>query len=448
MSGRKRFIFGLWRQVRGLMTDRSGGAMMLMGLALPAMLGMVAAGVDVGTWYQFRREMQTSVDAGAIAAGYEVAKASTTAVRNAAALTEATSNGYVNTAPASLAIASPPTTGGYVGNTSAVEVNLSAPKDLYLASIILNQDVTINTRSVALVTSDGEACVLALNSSASQAVQFTGNNTSNFITCWVAANSTANNAIDFAGSAVVAVDGLWTPGYYSMTGNNAQLNDTYAPRTRSFPLADPYANLTISPSVAGIPSLGGCNQTSFSVAAHATVTMSPGVYCSGIDLRGTAHLTPGTYYVDRGDFTANSGAVVDCPTCTDGAGVTIVMTRTTSTVSQIGQISINGGSTVTLTAPNSGVYDGLVFYQDRRANSCVNGTCNVMNGGATMNISGAIYAPKQKVDFAGNNGVSSSNCVRIISDTVVFTGSSTVHHSGCDSEMNGAVDVVTVKIVE
>ncbi len=408
---------------------------------------MAGLAVDVGNWYQFRREMQTAADAAALAGAYEKARGSNAATRDAAALTEAERNGFVNTPPAELAVNNPPTSGPNSGNSLAVEAIINAPAVLYLSSLFLDQEPNVQVRGVARVEASGEACVLALDTAAAHAANFTGNSYSNFINCWVAANSTNSCAIEIQGSGILEVDSLWTSGGYCVSGAGT-LDEAFEPVTHSWPLPDPYAALTI-PSVNGIPSLTACTAgtTNFAVGANTTVTMSPGTYCRGIDIRGTAEMLPGTYYIDRGDFIVNSQAVVSCPTCDDEQGVTIILTRTTSDTSQIGQVRINGGATVTLSAPEEGPYEGVLFYQDRRASNTVM-QANQFNGGATMNLTGAMYFPRQEIEFSGNNTVNMPECTRIVGRLVTFTGTSGIQDTGCEELSDSDIDIDTVKLVE
>ncbi len=73
---------------------------------------------------------------------------------------------------------------------------------------------------------------------------------------------------------------------------------------------------------------------------------------------------------------------------------------------------------VTLSAPTSGVYAGILVYQDR------NTTANVvhkLNGGSTMALDGIIYTPSTTVEFTGGSSSDSLSIV-VIADTVKLGG--------------------------
>jgi hypothetical protein len=152
------------------------------------------------------------------------------------------------------------------------------------------------------------------------------------------------------------------------------------------------------------------------VTSHTPVTLDPGVYCGGLSLSGGANVTlnPGTYIMDGGTFSISGNSTIS------GAGVTIVLTS--SSGSDYATVSIAGGAHVNLSAPTSGNMAGLAFFQDRNAPS---GVHNDFNGGETMNIEGAIYMPKQTVNFAGGTNTG-NGCTQIVADEIAFKGNANV----------------------
>jgi hypothetical protein len=108
-------------------------------------------------------------------------------------------------------------------------------------------------------------------------------------------------------------------------------------------------------------------------------------------------------------------------------------------------MSINGGATVTLKAPATGSYAGMLFFQDDDAPSYGS---NVINGGSTMNLTGALYFPNQSVDFSGNAGSGGATCTQIVARTVSFTGASHIGGDCDDSGVTGINVGGTVNLVE
>jgi hypothetical protein len=319
------------------------------------------------------------------------------------------------------------------GNTAAVEAVLTRQQKPLLSALFLNEPVTISARSVATVKMSGQACVLALDPTASGAVTNGGNASQNFAGCVIAANSTSSSAISFSGSVAMTAQSLWTAGGYTSQGS-AAVNLAQPATTYAWALPDPYADYII-------PGIGtGCSKTNAKYN-NVTTTISPGVYCGGIDFGAKANVTmsPGTYYINKGDLTINAQANVT------GNGVTIVLTSTGS-ASQIGTITINGGATVNLTAPGDSTADfpGLVFFQDRRADPDGG---NKLNGGSSMNIAGGIYFPAQSVQFSGNDGTNGPRCTIIVARLVTFTGNSSIVDNNCAAAGVPPIQVAGVKFL-
>ncbi|MBL4691756.1 MAG: hypothetical protein JKY92_00300 [Magnetovibrio sp.] len=118
--------------------------------------------------------------------------------------------------------------------------------------------------------------------------------------------------------------------------------------------------------------------------------------------------------MDSGDFNMTGGNL-------SGTGVTIIMSSSTSPANNTGEMKITGNGTVTLTAPTSGTYSGILFYQDRNVSGAPNAR-HLFTGGSTAELSGVLYAPSYNIDFAGGNETSGNGCMMIIAQEVSFTG--------------------------
>jgi hypothetical protein len=279
--------------------------------------------------------------------------------------------------------------GGYASNASAIEVIIQQPQPRYFASAFLSSNPTIRARAVAI--SSGSACILALNPTANQAINVSGSADINSSGCDVVANSTSSSAINMSGSgkisAACAVAGGNIHGTSGLT-----LSKCTNPTTNAAPSPDPYASVP-----APTPS-GSC----LTVPGTSTVTLSPGHYCSGLIVNGSATFSPGVYYVD-GNFVIQGSASAT------GTGVTFYLIGTNT--------AISGSATVNFSAPTSGVYSGIMFFGAR---TVTNGN-NAFSGGTNSNITGAIYFPTQNVTFSGGSS-SGSNCTQLVASTVTVSG--------------------------
>jgi len=171
------------------------------------------------------------------------------------------------------------------------------------------------------------------------------------------------------------------------------------------PVNDPLVGLTA-------PTFSGCDYSSVNVSGG-NITFNPGVYCGGISITGQANVTfnPGTYILNGGGFTSTSNNTV-----LSGSGVFFYNTSTAG--HNFAPISITGGTSLTLTAPTSGDYQGVLFFQDRNVGS---GSNNTITGGSNSILSGTVYLPTGDLSFSGNS--TTLTLALIVSDLTV-TGTS------------------------
>jgi hypothetical protein len=152
--------------------------------------------------------------------------------------------------------------------------------------------------------------------------------------------------------------------------------------------------------------------------------MTPGTY-RNVNIQGTVNMAPGEYYINGGDFSVGSQAVIN------GTGVVIILTSNTAATnpSTIAGLNINGGATVNLTAPTAGPFAGMLIYQDRRAESPGNGNnkTNIINGNSASKYQGAIYFAKQPLQFNGTTGMD-TRCTRLVAWRIRFTGNSRIEN--------------------
>ena len=95
---------------------------------------------------------------------------------------------------------------------------------------------------------------------------------------------------------------------------------------------------------------------------NGNATVSGGAQSGNVNSNQTRTLNPGTYVIDGGDLSIGSQARVT------GNGVTFILTSKTAAnnPNSIGQIKMNGGATLNLTAPSSGTYQGVLMGSPER----------------------------------------------------------------------------------
>jgi Putative Flp pilus-assembly TadE/G-like len=427
--------------------DQRGATAAIIAAALPVLIGFEALGVETGLWYMIKRQNQSAADAAAIAAEYEILAGKTDVATDlsSAASEAAARNGYAGAPPRIVY----PYSDSIVIN--GVAVFLQQSQQAMFASIFL-PSVTIATKAVAVPGVLNDVCVLALSTSGT-GVEVDSASQVDAPGCAVAANSTSQNAIDIRSSTgLLSAATIVTSGEISVGGTPIdptapppEFALTSRPMIGAPSIANPYAaTLTHGFLTRNIPMTRVTDNF-----WNATTTITPALYASGMSFGANAiiDLTPGAYYVTNGDLSVASGATVACRTCTGANGVTIVMTKTGTSGGTVGNIQISSGAKVTLHAPKSGTFSGLLFVQDPLATSA-GGTKpdSALAGGSAMNLTGLLYFPSTKVAFQGNPN---ANCTLLITSRVVTNGRAGFAASNCaGAGVNDRPTIYTAFLVE
>src|SRR5215470_6257473 len=96
-------ILRMLRLISALLGDRKGGTVLFVALGAPVVIGAAGIGVETGLWYMTRRHAQTAADAAAVAGAMQLLRGAAGNMTSAA-VTDATRNGFPNTAPSSVAV--------------------------------------------------------------------------------------------------------------------------------------------------------------------------------------------------------------------------------------------------------------------------------------------------------------------------------------------------------
>ena len=88
-----------------------------------------------------------------------------------------------------------------------------------------------------------------------------------------------------------------------------------------------------------------------------------------------------------------------------------------------GPINFANGTTETFTAPTTGTYAGMLFFQDP---TVVGGAASSFAGGTSANLAGTLYFPTTALSFS--NGASAAYTI-IVADSVSFTGGVTLNNN-------------------
>ena len=398
--------------------------MAIAAVCLPLLVGAAGLAVDTTQWTYWRRQLQREADSAALAGAFAKAQSKDPVVAANSDLSR--TNTILLSGPAD--IHSAPTAGAFIGNSQAVRVSLTTSQRLPFSGSFMLATPAISASATAAVVSNGDYCALALSpTTASAGIKMQGSASLNF-GCGLATNSQAANAVTAGGSSSITATPVSAVG--GLTASNNYVGGTQL-LPYSLPQPDPFANLPT-------PSPSGC-QSQVTVGPNTTQTLSPGCY-SGMNLKGTVTLNPGTYYIDGGSFSVGSQAIVA------GDGVTIILTSSSaaSSPSLIATLNVNGGATLQLTAPTSGTYKGILFYQDRRA---LDSGADTLNGNGSSKLQGALYFPSQELDFSGTSGMT-TDCLQLVAYRLTFIGNTSVSNQCPAASGAASFKGVQVRLVE
>ncbi|MEZ5931302.1 MAG: pilus assembly protein TadG-related protein [Alphaproteobacteria bacterium] len=355
-----------------LARDDRGTIIAPLAVLMPILLGMAGLGIDIGNWYNGKRQAQAAADAAARAGALELVRNGSESVILLAAREDAAAYGF---ATADIDINMPPLAGPYVGDGFAVEAVIHHRPKSYFAQALLDLDVTVEARAVARAM-ELDTCVWALEE---VDTGITINGTADVVLdCGIFANSTSALAVDQVGSSCVTASSIRVVGGWA----GGCLDPS---PVKSYPYPDPLADLNE-------PTVGSCDHNAKVKVNGGTVTLEPGVYCKGIDVAGGAHVifNPGIYVFKGGSFKVAGSSSLEG----DGVGFYL-----TDGVGGHAELDITA-TTIDFSAPTSGDMEGLLFFQDRDAPT---GTVNKITGNASVELDGKLYFPTTKLDFAGTS---------------------------------------------
>ena len=404
----------LWTHVRSkcvFLRADEGQALVTVALALTVLLGFTGLAVDMGVLRYEKRLQQTAADAAAIAGASNLPFGGVVSGgQNASAANGFTDNsgGLVSNCTSSAAVGTvcvqinnPPALGPHANVQGYVEALVAAVQPTYFMRIFGVSSQVVQARAVA--TNLGGAnggCLYALGPPANsiEGVNINGSATLNAPTCGIVDNgdfNTKGNALNVNAS-TFGISGNWAK---SGPGGTVTCTASATCPADNMPFAaDPLSYLTPPP-------VG--NPTTFNPS-----NIIPGTY-SGISLNGT-----GTYTFPSGTYVLDGPSGFSCtgtPTLT-GTGVTFYFTNGAT-------FNCTGNVTVQLSAPTSGTYAGILFYQDPNDT-----TGPSVGGNSSTDYNGALYFPTSQVTFYGNN--SNLDVAVVVAKAFALSGNPTVNLQG------------------
>ncbi len=369
--------------------DDSGQAMILTLLCMTILLGFVGFAADIGIMFRTKRNMQIAADGAAIAAAAELNYGNSATAGQAAAAQNGVLDGVNG---AAVIISSGPLYGAFAGNPLYVEAIVTKSQPTFFAKMFNQNSMTVGARAVATL-GPGRGCIYTL-SPAGAGIAINGAMTISMQTCSIVDNSNSTPGLTAGGGATVNAQSIGVVGGYSNSG--ATLNPT--PVTGIVPVSDPLGFLT---PPAFVP--GTCLPDP---AVSTTQTLTQGCY-NRLTITGapTVTFSPGVYVIN-GAFSITGAATLT------GTDVTFYFPNSTASFNTVGTATLN------LSAPTTGTYNGILFYQDPSDTNALSVTA-----AGSSTLEGIFYVPTANVTLSGSG--TTNFYASIVAASVALNGTGT-----------------------
>jgi Flp pilus assembly protein TadG len=436
------------RSLDGFIAEESAQTIVVAAICLMALIGFVGLAIDVGHLRYEQRRLQIAADSAALAAGLELQTCVTANTTNCSAMqkaaqtsiaenayTDATLVANCGTMPGSglgLMVNNPVCANGTSdpnhGNANYVEVVMKEYATTYFARLLGFSTVPISVRAEA--TRAPAPCIYALDPNGINAITVDAL-ASLQATCPIVDESKSAyafgcNVLASVSATMIRVTG-GAEGLLCLGVNPPP--ETKAPVPTP---ADPLSYLnppTFTPGVCTQSPLLGLT----SIQILGKVTLNPGTYCGGLVIGPLANVTfnPGTYIFTStgllgipllGGMTVTAGATIT------GNGVTFYNYGPSNGLTGGITFAASALSNINLTAPTTGPYAGVLFYQDRANTAPAILAANLLTNNT---LQGAFYFPSASVSYAVNGGNAKFNILvaKDIDFAVITLGSTAYEQS-------------------
>lgn len=352
-----------WRATSALKSCNRGNLTMMFALSAPALLGTIGLTSDYAMGSMKESALQSAADNAALAAARELTVSSSTDAN-----VVSSANNYVteelrgkDDAATSVVLID--------RKVGSVKVTVSEAWTPLFAQYFNAAITPIIVTATAKLAGSTNICVLSLTPKGVGGIALTNNSSVTANGCGLYANSTDASAI-----VVSSFSKIVSPLVCSAGGviNGGGISST-AILTDCPTMPDPLASRPA-------PKYGACDFNKTKISSG-YMTLSPGVYCGGIQVSGNAVVTfnPGTYVIKDGLFNVTNTASIK------GKDVAFYLTGFPT------YLFFTGDATIDLSGAESGDMAGLLFFEDRST-----GFLNIHDISAShaSNLTGTIYMPK------------------------------------------------------
>jgi hypothetical protein len=375
--------------------NEEDGIAILFALTMVPVLGIIGGAIDYGRAFAERQHLQATADA-AVIAGARAAALSVGDAKVAAEQVLASNYGTRSlVATPNISVS---------GDSVSVTANLDVPS--YLLQIIGLPNLTVKANAFAQPAYEqvvvppepgGDVCILLLDGYKSESFWASGNHQVDAPNCEVHVKSVVSSAAKINMGKPLDVKRVCVEGGVNRIGNDAGL---VGPIEEGCTTADDTIGATLP-----IPSLANCKSKPRNLK-NSTEHLTPGTYCGEWKCKGSVskiELAPGIYVFNNATWVTNADI--------RGTDVTIYFSDKDS------EIVLNGQGSLSLSAPETGTYEGIVMYENPGITQL---SSMKVNGGSDEIMSGLIYLPSRDMTWNGNSSLNADKLTMVLNSRVLL----------------------------
>jgi Flp pilus assembly protein TadG len=378
--------------------DEGGQTIILVALSLPLLLGFIGIATDVGALFKDKRTLQTAADAAAIAGALNLNNGYSAWV--AAAQSASGSNGFPY-GGSGVTITTPQTpqwpSSNYLNQPGYVEVTITKVEPTIFLTLFGYPTVTVKARAVATNNGPPAACMYTTSSNLGNSLVVPAASSVSSLQCGLVVDSNVSPPMNVIGT--LTMKSIGTVG--SCSSGCGGVSPT--PVSGIVPYSDP---LSFLPQFTC--NISGCSNGTITLPCVADPninTSTPVVLTqtcyNGLTINGT-----GTVTFSAGTYVINGPVNFQGSNQLTGTGVTFYINS--------GAFNISKFASLNLSAPTSGTYNGILFFQ---------GSSNppiqtiTVNPGSTLE--GILYFPNAELDFSATSATLYTD---FVAQNLSFTG--------------------------
>ena len=328
--------------------NQSGATIVMFGVSLPILALAIAVAVEYASLASRRATLQVAADSAALAAATELSLANTSderveAVAKSVAYAKLYENGVVG--PNQAAVASK-----VIDERTAVSVTIGENVPSVMGRVMKLSSTDLGAKAVARVAGRTRLCLLGLRQEGKGVVTMQKDARVTAQGCAIYSNSKHSSGLVGEENASATASLICSAGGFS--GKRAQFSPS--PTTDCPALADPLQSQQAPP-------VGPCGLIKIAKTIKGgAVSLAPGTYCGGLIITKGAQVTlqkDGIYVFNDGPLIVeNNSALI-------GTNVALYFTGDAA------GLRFDSDSTISLTAPRSGIMAGILMFDDRNVGS-------------------------------------------------------------------------------